>query len=144
MVKTVNRGGIIPAGITFKQWQQQFLRGGTVGVYLSIISFAILGLMVLYNRFSLFNFLVNEVAILASFGVLVDLVSHLFYNRYKTEITLNEWFERFKRGRTHDTYGIIIQFGCSLFDFGHIYLLPLLWFGLAGTMFLIIRARFYH
>ncbi len=144
MKKTVNRGENIPSGITFKQWQQQFLRGGTTGIYLSLISFAILAVMVLYSRFSLFNFLVNEVALLTSFGVLVDLVSHLFNNRYRPDITLDEWFIRFKGGRTHDAYGIIIQFGCSFFDFRLIALLPLLWIALAGTMFLIVRARFYH
>ena len=144
MKKTVNWGEIIPSGITFKQWQRQFLRGGTAGIYLSLISFAIFAVMVLYSRFSLLNFLVNEVALLTSFGVLVDLVSHLFNNRYRTDITLKEWFSRFKGGRTHDAYGIIIQFGCSFFDSKLIALIPLLWIALAGTMFLIVRARFYH
>lgn len=135
---------MVPSGVSFKEWQRLFLRGETLGIYFSLLSFAVFSVFVLYNRLPIFNFLVNEVALLTSFGVLVDLVSHLFSNTYNGGITLQEWIERFKKGRTHDVYGIIIQFGCSLFDLRFPYLIIVLWVSLAITAYLIIRSRFYH
>jgi hypothetical protein len=134
----------MPATVNFRQWWRLFITGRTKGVYLALISFAIYSFLILYNRLILFSFIFNEIGLLTSFGVLVDLVSHLFSDSYKTDISSSEWLERFKRGRTHDAYGIIIQLVCSSFDLEQLHLLFILWISLVIEFYFIYKSKFYH
>jgi hypothetical protein len=134
----------MPAAVSVRQWWKLFLTGRTKGVYLALISFIIYTILILYNRLDLFHFVLNEIGLLASVGVLVDLVSHLFNDSYKTDISKEEWIARFKKGRTHDAYGIVIQVVGSAFDMGQLHLLYILWIALILEFYLIFRSRFYH
>jgi hypothetical protein len=134
----------MPTTISFRQWWRLFTTGRTKGVYLALISFAIYSSLILYNRLVLFSFILNEIGLLTSFGVLVDLVSHLFSDSYKTDISSAEWLTKFKGARTHDAYGIIIQLFCSSLDMEHLYLLFILWISLLIEFYFIYRSKFYH
>ena len=134
----------MPAAVSVRQWWKLFLTGRTKGVYLALISFIIYTILILYNRLDLFHFVLTEIGLLASVGVLVDLVSHLFNDAYKTDISKEEWIARFKKGRTHDAYGIVIQVIGSAFDIGQLHLLYILWIALILEFYLIFRSRFYH
>ena len=134
----------MPAAVSVRQWWKLFLTGRTKGVYLALISFIIYTILILYNRLDLFHFVLNEIGLLASVGVLVDLVSHLFNDSYKTDISKEEWIARFEKGRTHDAYGIVIQVVGSAFDMGQLHLLYILWIALILEFYLIFRSRFYH
>ena len=134
----------MPAAVSVRQWWKLFLTGRTKGVYLALISFIIYTILILYNRLDLFHFVLNEIGLLASVGVLVDLVSHLFNDSYKTDISKEEWIARFKKGRTHDAYGIVIQVAGSAFDTEQLHLLYILWIALILEFYLVFRSRFYH
>jgi hypothetical protein len=134
----------MPSNVSFSQWEHLFMTGKTKGVYFALLSFIIFAILILYSRENLFFFVVVEVGSFASFGVLVDLVSHLFSDRYQNDLTFDQWVQRFKGGRTHDVYGIIVQFGASAIDFVRFHYAFILWIMLLPEMFYIIKARFYH
>ncbi|WP_393972184.1 hypothetical protein OXIME_000800 [Oxyplasma meridianum] len=134
----------MPSNMGFRQWEHLFITGKTKGVYFAFFSFLLFIFLILYNREDLFFFVVVEVGSFASFGVLVDMVSHLFRDDYLTNITFDQWIERFKGGRTHDAYGIIIQLITSAMDFVKFHLALILWIMLLPELYYIIKARFYH
>jgi hypothetical protein len=134
----------MPANVSFSQWEHLFITGKTKGVYFALLSFILFAILILYSRENLFFFVVVQVGSFASFGVLVDLVSHLFSDKYQTDLTLEQWISRFKGGRTHDVYGIIVQFGASALDFARFHYTFILWILLLLELSYIIKARFYH
>ena len=134
----------MPANVNFRQWEHLFLEGKTKGVYCALLSFSVFVFLILYNRENFFFFVVIQVGSFASFGVLVDLVSHLFSDRYLTDMTLDQWIQRFKSGRTHDAYGIIVQFIASAVDFIKFHYAFILWILLLLELYYIIKTRFYH
>jgi hypothetical protein len=134
----------MPANVNFTEWKHLVITGRTKGVYLALLSFVIFAVMILYNRDNLFLFVSVQVGSFASFGVLVDLVSHLFNDRYQTDLTLDQWITKFKGGRTHDAYGIIVQLAASVIDFVKFHYVFILWILLLPELYFIIRARFYH
>jgi|GEM_PF-2279257 hypothetical protein len=134
----------MPANVNFSQWGHLFITGKTKGVYLALLSFLVFVFLILYNRENLFFFIVIEVGSFASFGVLVDLVSHLFSDRYMTDMTFEQWVQRFKGGRTHDVYGILIQIFASAIDFIRFHFAFILWILLPMELYYIVKARFYH
>ena len=130
--------------ITFKEWQHLVLAGKTKGVYFALLSFATYVVLILYNRNNLLDFIGIEVGSFASFGVLVDLVSHLLYDNYQSGLTMDEWISRIRHGRTHDVYGLIVQAGSSAFALREFPLAVLLWISLLFEFYYIRKARFYH
>ena len=130
--------------ISFKEWQHLVLIGKTKGVYFALLSFAAFVVLILYNRNILLDFVGIEVGSFASFGVLVDLVSHLFNDNYKSSLSKDEWLSRIRHGRTHDVYGLIVQAGSSAFAYHEIPLAVLLWVAIAFEFYYIMSARFYH
>ena len=99
--------------LNFKTWKKLFVRGKTTAVYLAIINFVIFSVLVLMFRYNLVIFVICDIGDLASFGVLVDFVSHLFNDNWISPADHNGWMNRFASGRTHDTYGLILQISVS-------------------------------
>ena len=130
--------------VSFKEWQHLLLTGKTKAVYFALLSFAVFVVLILYNRNDLLNFIGVEVGSFASFGVLVDFVSHLLYDNYQSGLTLDEWISRIRHGRTHDVYGLIVQAGSSAFALREFPLAILLWITLLLEFYYIRKARFYH
>ncbi|MCL5803274.1 MAG: hypothetical protein ACYDCP_03075 [Thermoplasmataceae archaeon] len=134
----------MPANVNFREWKHFFITGKTKGVYLALLAFAVFAILILYNRENLFFFTVIQVGSFASFGVLVDLISHLFNDRYQSGIPFDQWVRRFKSGRTHDIYGIIVQIVASAIDLVEFHLAFVLWILLLPEAYMIVKARFYH
>ena len=127
-----------------REWEHLFLTGRTKGVYLTLISFVIYCILILYNRQLLLDFIGVEVGAFASFGVLVDLVSHLFTDIYESNLTTAQWILRIRHGRTHDVYGIIVQAVASVFALNRPIYVIILWISLALEFYYIAKSRFYH
>ncbi|MHB1441090.1 MAG: hypothetical protein ACYCSO_10275 [Cuniculiplasma sp.] len=130
--------------ISFEEWERLFITGKTKAVYLSLLTFIIYAITILYSRTLLFYFIVAEVGAFASFGVLVDLVSHLFNDGWNSEMSQKEWKRRFLSGRTHDSYGIIIQIGCSLVDIWRYPIAIVSLFFLLPELYMVYTHRFHH
>lgn len=134
----------MPAAISFRKWEHLFISGKTKVVYFALLSFTLFALLILESRENLFLFVVIQVGAFASFGVLVDYVSHLLHDGYNSGLTFSEWVEKFKDGRTHDVFGILVQAASALivaFRFHYSLVLLLLLF---PELYFIIKARFYH
>ena len=127
-----------------REWEHLFLTGRTKGVYMALISFVIYCIVILYNREFLLDFIGVEVGAFASFGVLVDLVSHLFTDIYESNLTTAQWIQRIRHGRTHDVYGIIVQAVASVFALNRPIYVIILWISLALEFYYIAKSRFYH
>ena len=134
----------MPNAIHLREWEHLFLTGKTKGVYLALISFVIFCIMILYSRNFLVEFIGVEVGAFASFGVLVDLVSHVFNDQFESNLTMSEWIFRVKHGRTHDVYGIFVQMGASIFALNRFQYVIILWVALTLELYYIARSRFYH
>ncbi|MCL4314874.1 MAG: hypothetical protein M1454_04025 [Candidatus Thermoplasmatota archaeon] len=134
----------MPKVIHLREWGHLFLTGKTKGVYLALISFVIFCILILYNRKFLVDFIGVEVGAFASFGVLVDLVSHLFSDQFESNLNMSEWIFRVRHGRTHDVYGIFVQVGASFFALNRFQYVIILWVVLALEFYYIARSRFYH
>ncbi len=127
-----------------REWEHLFLTGRTKGVYMALISFVIYCIVILYNREFLLDFIGVEVGAFASFGVLVDLVSHLFTDIYESNLTAAQWIYRIRHGRTHDVYGIIVQAVASIFALNRLIYVIILWISLTLEFYYIAKSRFYH
>jgi hypothetical protein len=134
----------MPNVTNLRDWERLFLAGKTKGVYLALLSFVLYCIMILYNRKFLLDFIGVEIGAFASFGVLVDLVSHLFSDLYRSDLTTNQWIYRIRHGRTHDVYGIIVQFVASIFALNRYIYVIVLWIILALEFYYIAKSRFYH
>ncbi|MCI2413394.1 hypothetical protein [Cuniculiplasma divulgatum] len=130
--------------ISFKKWEGLFVRGKTSATYLAVISFSLFDIAILYSRLFLFYFIISEIGAFTAFGVLVDYVSHLFNDEWESPVSREEWISRFKHGRTHDTYGLIIEMSCffilgfrfPLLTGSIIFLIP--------QIYIVYKLRFYH
>ena len=130
--------------ISFKTWEKLFIRGKTKGTYLAVISFALFATEILYTRLFLFYFIVSEIGAFTAFGVLVDFVSHLFNDQWKSPVTKKGWIKRFTHGRTHDFYGLIIEVLCFAIDGVKFPLSLAAILFVAPQFYLFYNLKFYH
>lgn len=130
--------------LSFREWEHLVITGKTKGVYFALLSFALFVVLILYNRSPILNFVGIEIGAFSSFGVLVDLVSHLFNDNYKSGLTKEEWVSRIRHGRTHDVYGLVVQAVSAVFAYRELILSVILWIAIVLELHYIMKARFYH
>jgi hypothetical protein len=134
----------MPIVDAWSKWMYLFLHGKTYAIYAQLGVFAYFFLQTFFVRNGIYPFTVNFIGSLFAFGLLVDLVSHLFNNGTKSDLSNEQFLDLFKNGRTHDLYGCIILIAAGGID---------LLFNLLSTIsialvlavtYLIVKARFYH
>ncbi len=130
--------------ISFKKWERLFMKGKTSATYLAVISFSLFAIAILYSRLFLFYFIISEIGAFTAFGVLVDYVSHLFNDEWESPVNREEWIKRFRHGRTHDTYGLIIEIFCFVLDGIKFHLLIGSIIVIIPQIYIVYKLKFYH
>lgn len=117
------------------------------GVYYIIGSFIINLIMVFIVHDNLIPFTLLLFSMIATYGVLTDLVAHLFPYNF-TPMPWKRYVHKILSGRTHDIYGILIAMFMESYA---VYIAHPLLYGMvinialeAGTLYSIIIWRFYH
>ena len=135
---------MVTENISFREWEKLFMRGKTSATYLAVISFALFAVAILYSRIFLFYFIISEIGAFTAFGVLVDYVSHLFNDEWKSPVDREGWIQQFKNGRTHDTYGLIIQIACFTICGFKFPLASAAILSLIPQIYIVYKLKFYH
>jgi hypothetical protein len=128
----------------YSSWQRFFLTGKTKSVYFSFLSFAFFVVLIVFSRSSLLFFIVSEIGGFAGFGVIVDFISHMFNDKWTSTINRTEWKIKFKTGRTHDAYGILVEVGCILIEIVRFPLASIALFFLIMQLYFVVKLKFYH
>lgn len=128
-------------------WVRHYFFGGkTLGIYNLIIMFGLSLFELFFLRFTLYTFILALLMVITSYGVFTDFVAHLWSDEYDSRITMEEFFMKVIKGRTHDLYGLII-FMVALFMLANAIniVIGAILAGLSfSTLSLLVRTKFYH
>lgn len=133
----------------WKQWLQgYFYKGKTIGIYLLMVLIVFAGYTIFIDRLVLLPFIFSLIMLLTSYAVFTDMVAHLWYDDYDSNISEEEYIYKILHFRTHDLYGLAI-FIISLIgliatatinvDIGMVFISVTIL-----IMLLIVNTRFYH
>lgn len=134
---------------TWETWiHDYFLKGKTFAVYLLILMIPISIYELFTARTEIIPFILGLALVMTSYGVFTDLVAHLWWSGFKSDVSEKGFWKKVLSGRTHDVYGMWIylialvallwETGMNQFIF---YTLFACAFGVMGEMFI---TRFYH
>jgi hypothetical protein len=134
----------MPIVDAWSKWMYLFLHGKTYAIYAQLGVFVYFFFETFFVRPRIYPFTVNFIGSLFAFGLLVDLVSHLFNNGTKSDLSKEQFISLFKSGRTHDLYGCIILVGAGVIDIFFNLLSAISIALVLAVTYLIVKARFYH
>lgn len=134
----------MPLVDAWSKWMYLFIHGRTYAIYAQLGVFAYFFFQTFFLRSRFLPFTVNFIGSLFAFGLLVDLVSHLFNNGTKSDLTEEQFINLFKNGRTHDLYGCIILLIAGGIDLFFNFLSAIAIALVLIVTYLIVKARFYH
>lgn len=134
----------MPYKDSWSDWLSLVLHGKTYAIYAQLVIFSLFALVTFQDRMDTLLFSIKFAGSLFSFGLLVDLVSHLFSNLTKTALSGSAFIKLIWSGRTHDIYACFIQLGLGvIISIFQVLFIPALVLGVY-VLYLIARARFYH
>lgn len=134
----------MPYKDSWSDWLSLFIHGKTYAIYAQLITFVLFVIVTFQNRSDTLLFGVKFAGSLFSFGLLVDLVSHLFSNLTRSALTNSDFVRLIRSGRTHDLYACFIQLALGIVvSVRQVLFIPSLILDVY-VLYLIARARFYH
>jgi len=131
----------------WKSWlHNYFFKGKTIAIYVLMLITSDSALGMIMHRSDLLYFIPYFIMVIAYYAVFTDLVAHLYFDSYRSGLTMKQYVYKILHGRTHDIYGMIITIAMEAYLLLVSYnpVLYLLMFCSIAVITNLSISRFYH